>query len=247
MNNDEIERAYFGAFTDDFHADLIRLISSKCKDAVVECSIYRKERANNLFPYVRRIQIEENVETLVADYPEIEVYVRRLGTNNCVTELRREIVLLTIHKVANQHSKVRPAVQRQMLAQSSQANMFEPDEMPSDEAILYAQLKYGTARRFPTQLAFVVVDFPDKEGNVVHSINLLAMQKFASLLNEAGKETRTENIDDNLDLNLRSDARNKERKSGIVNPQQDSQPNANGNEGRKDEDEDEDKDKGEEG
>jgi hypothetical protein len=245
MNNDEIERAYFGSFTDDFHADVIRLIASKCKDAVEECSVYRKERANNLAPYVRRTQIEENVEILVEDYPEIEVHVRKLGTNNCVTELKREIVLLTIHKVANRNSKVRPAVQRQMLAQSSQANMFEPDEIPSDEAILYAQLKYGTARRFPDQLAFVVVDFPDKDGNVVHSINLLAMQKFASLLNETGKETRTENIGDNLDLNLRSDARNKGRRSGIVNPQEDSQPNANGNKEQKDEDED--KDKGEEG
>ncbi len=242
MRNDEIDEAYFCAFTDDFHVDLIRLIASKCKDAAEECSVYRKERASNLYPYVRRIQIEENIEALVEDYPEIACFVRRLGTNNCVTELRREVVLLTIHKVANLSSKVRPAVQREMLARSSQANFFEPDEPPPDDAFLYAQLKYGTARRFPDRLSFVVVDFPDKEGNVVHSINLLAMPQFASLLNETSKETRNENIDDNLDLNLRSDARNKERKSEIVNPQQDEQSNTNNLKEQKDEN---DKDKNE--
>ncbi|MGB7924771.1 MAG: hypothetical protein WCF57_16130 [Pyrinomonadaceae bacterium] len=227
MTSDEIEKAYFGAFSDEFHIDLIRLIASKCRDAVEECSVYRKERANNLSPYVRRIQIEENVELLVEDYPEINCYVRRLGTNNCVTELRREVVLLTIHKVAHQNSKVRPAVQREMLATSSQANFFEPDEPPPDDAFLYAQVKYGTAKRFPDQLAFVVVDFPDKEGDLVHSINLLARLEFASLVDETRKETRTENIDDNLDLKLRSDARNKDRKGGIIGPQQESQPNTN--------------------
>lgn len=224
MNSDEIDKAYFGAFSDDFHTDLIRLIASKCQDAVEECSVYRTERANNLMPYVRRTQIEENVELLVEDYPEIEPTVRRLGTNNCVTELKREVVLLTIHKVANRNSKVRPAVQREMLARSSQANFFEPDEPPPDAAFLYAQLKYGTARRFPKQLSFVVVDFPDKEGNVVHSINLLAMPQFSSLLNESSKEARTEDIQDDLNLGLRSDARNKERKQGTADPYQDSRP-----------------------
>ena len=240
MTSDEIDLAYFGAFSDEFHTDLIRLIASKCRDAVEECSVYRKERAYNLMPYVRRTQIEENVELLVEDYPEIEPTVRRLGTNNCVTELRREFVLLTIHKVAHRHTKVRPAVQREMLARSSQANFFEPNEPPPDDAFLYAQLKYGTARRFPDQLAFVVIDFPDKEGNVVHSINLLARLEFASLLDDTNKETRTENIDDDLDLNLRSDARDKGRKSGTGDPQQGSQSDTNNTKERKDDNEDED-------
>jgi hypothetical protein len=227
MISDEITAAYFGAFPHDFHADLIRLIASKCKNAIQECAVYRKERANNLFPYVRRTQIEENVELLAADYPEIDCYVRTLGTNNCVTELRREIAVLTIHKVAKSRSKVRPAVQRAMLARSSQTNFLEPQAMLPDDAILYAQLKYGTAKRHPQQLAFVVVDFPDKEGNIVHSINLLAMSQFASLHNEPKKETKTEDIKDNLNLNLRSDARDKERKSGTGDRRQDSQFDTN--------------------
>lgn len=241
MTSDEIERAYLEAFTDDFHRDLVRLISSKCIDSMAECSVYRKERASNLYPYLRRTQIEENVEILVEDYPEIKPHVRRLGTNNCVTELRREIVLLTIHKVANRNSKVRPAVQRQMLAKSSQANLFGEDELPSDEAILYAQLKYGTARRFPEQLSFVVVDFPDKDGNVVHSINLLARLESASLLDKT-KETRIETIGDNLDLGLRSDARNKDRKGGIIGQPNESTSDNNNIEKGKDKNGDKDKD-----
>lgn len=242
MTIDEIERAYFEAFSDEFHRDLIRLIASKCKDALEECSVYRKERANNLSPYVRRTQIEENVELLVEDYPEINCYVRKLGTNNCVTELRREVVLLTIHKVAKQKSKVRPAVQREMLARSSQANFFEPDEPPPDDAFLYAQVKYGTAKRFPDQLSFVVVDFPDKEGSVVHSINLLARLQLTSLLDETKKKTRIENIDDDLDLGLRSDARNKDRKGGIIGGQQESPSNPKEIEDNKDDNRDKDKD-----
>jgi|ERR1041385_969602 hypothetical protein len=242
MTKDEIERAYFGAFSDEFHKDLIRLIASKCRDAVEECSVYRKERALNLSPYVRRIQIEENVETLVEDYPEINCDVKKLGTNNCVTELRREVVLLTIHKVAKQTSRVRPAVQREMLARSSQANFFEPDVPPPDDAFLYAQVKYGTAKRFPDQLSFVVVDFPDKDGNVVHSINLLARLGAASLLDETKKETRIEKIDDDLDLGLRSDARNKDRKGGIIGPQQESQSNPDKIEDSKDDNGDKDGD-----
>jgi hypothetical protein len=242
MTQDEIEKAYFEAFSDEFHMDLVRLIAGKCRDAVEECSVYRKERAYNLSPYVRRTQIEENVELLVEDYPEINCYVRPLGTNNCVTELRREVVLLTIHKVANKHSRVRPAVQREMLAKSSQANFFEPDEPPPDAAILYAQVKYGTAKRFPDQLSFVVVDFPDKEGSVVHSIDLLARLEFTSLLDETRKETRIEKIDDDLDLGLRSDARNKDRKGGVIGPQQESQSNTNKPEEIKDDSRDKDED-----
>ena len=241
MTSDEIERTYLGAFTDEFHRDLVRLISSKCIDSMEECSVYRKERASNLYPYLRRTQIEENVELLVEDYPEIKPHVRRLGTNNCVTELRREIVLLTIHKVAHRNSKVRPAVQRQMLAKSSQANLFGDEEIPSDEAILYAQLKYGTAKRFPEQLSFVVVDFPDKDGNVVHSINLLARLELASLLDKT-KETRIEAIDDALDLGLRSDARNKDRKGGIIGPQNESPSNNNKVDESKDKNGDKDED-----
>lgn len=238
MITDEITEAYFGAFPHDFHSDLIQLIASKCESAVEECSVYRKERANNLSPYVRRTQIEENVELLAEDYPEIECFVRQLGTNNCVTELRRKVVILTIHKVARSHSKVRPAVQRAMLARSSQTNFLEPQSLLPDDAILYAQLKYGTARRFPTRLAFVVIDFPDKEGNIVHSIDLLAMPQFASMLNASKKETKTEEIKDNLKLNLRSDARDKERKSGTGDTRQDSQPNTSKPKDKSDEDED---------
>ena len=182
------------------------------------------------------------MEILVEDYPEIDCYVRPLGTNNCVTELRREYVLLTIHKVAKKNSRVRPAVQREMLAKSSQANFFEPNEPPPDDAILYAQVKYGTAKRFPDQLSFVVVDFPDKEGNVVHSIDLLARLEFTSLLDDTRKETRIEKIDDDLDLGLRSDARNKDRKGGIIGPQQESQSNTNKPEENKDDSQDKDED-----
>lgn len=220
MTNDDISRAFFGAYSIEFLSDLIRLIASKCKEAVEECSVFRPQRAKALFPILRRTQIDESIEALVEDYPEIEAQIRSLSSNNCITELKRDFAVLTVHKVASACSKVRPALQREMLAQSSQVSMFEKNELPPDDAILYAQLKYGVARRFPKQLAFAIVDFPDKDGNIAWSINLLAMSQFASLLDEAKKEPRTENIDDNINLGLRSDARDKGRKSGTGDPQQ---------------------------
>lgn len=225
MTNEEIDRAFFGAYSDEFLADLIRLISSKCKEAVDECSVYRPKRAKALFPLVRRIQIDENIEVLAEDYPEIEAEVRDLSSNNCITELRRDYAVLTVHKVISENSRVRPAIQREMLAQSSQVGMFEKRELPPDDAILYAQLKYGVARRFPKQLSFVIVDFPDKEGNIVRSIPLHSLPQFSSLLNEGLKEPRIENIDDNLNLGLRSDAFDKGRKSGTGDPQKGSSGN----------------------
>ena len=72
------------------------------------------------------------------------------------------------------------------------------------------------ARRAPSRLAFIVVDFPDAEGTIVHSINLSAIPVFAALLSvESKPKAATETIQDNLDLNLRSDARNKARKEGV--------------------------------
>jgi hypothetical protein len=161
MTNEEIDRAFFGAYYHEFLAQLILLIASKCKESVDECSVFRDERAKALYPILRRTQIDENIEILVEDYPEIEAQVRKLSSNNCITELRRDFAVLTVHKVISQNNKVRPAVQREMLAQSSQVSLFENREMPPDDAILYAQLKYGVARRFPKELSFVVVDFPD--------------------------------------------------------------------------------------
>lgn len=242
--NDEIDRTFFATYSGEFLSDLIRLLISKCKEAVEECSVFHPYRAKALFPILRRTQIDENIEVLAEDYPEIEAEIRKLSSNNCITELRRDFAVLTVHKVVNASDKVRPAVQRAMLAQSSQVSMFEKNELPPDDAILYAQLKYGVARRFPKQLSFVIVDFPDKDGNIVRSINLLSMPQYASLLDESNKETRIENIDDDLDLNLRSDARNKERKSGTGNSQDNSQSNPNNINDNKDEDEDENKDKG---
>ncbi|HEV7889011.1 MAG TPA: hypothetical protein VGP08_00160 [Pyrinomonadaceae bacterium] len=243
MTNEEIDRAFFGAYSNEFLADLIRLISSKCKEAVEECSVFRPKRAKALFPILRRTQIDENIEVLAEDYPEIEAEVRDLSSNNCITELRRDYAVLTVHKVISENSKVRPAIQREMLAQSSQVSLFDNRELPPDDAILYAQLKYGVARRFPKELAFVVVDFPDKAGNIVRSIPLLALPQFSSLLDEGKKEPKIENIEDNLNLGLRSDAFNKGRKSGTGDPQQ-GPSDANGkidlNEDDKDNDDDSD-------
>ena len=216
MTNNEMEDAYFGAFPYEFHADLIRLIAGKCKDALADCSVYKPQRARSLYPYVRRTQIDENIETIAAGYPEISTYLTKLGANNWITEMTHEFVLLTVHKVPTRNSPVRRALQRDMLAQSSQANFLETRKLPPEGAILYSQMKYGVASRFPDRLAFTVVDFPDKHSNIVHSINLLAMSEFASIPEEAWRPIRTEHIDDTLDLNLRSDARNKNKKSGTA-------------------------------
>jgi hypothetical protein len=103
-----------------------------------------------------------------------------------------------------------------MLAQSSQNELFEQEQLPPEDAILYAQMKYGVAGRFPDRLSFVVIDFPDKDGNIVHSIDLLLRPEFASIPDEVWTPVQTEHIDDLLDLNLRSDARNKGKKTGSV-------------------------------
>lgn len=216
MAHQDLETAYFDAFSKDFHASLIRLIASKCKDALADCAVYNPRRARSLYPLVRRTQIDENIETLVSDYPQIKAHLRKLGSNNWITEVTHEFVLLTVHKVLSRNDKVRPALQREMLAQSAQNKLFEQDQLPPEGAILYAQLKYGVAGRFPDRLSFVVIDFPDKDGNIVHSIDLLIRPEFASIPDEVWMPVQTEQIDDSLDLNLRSDARNKEKKTGSV-------------------------------
>jgi hypothetical protein len=106
-----------------------------------------------------------------------------------------------------------------MLARSSQNHLFEQEQLPPEGAILYAQLKYGVAGRFPDRLSFVVIDFPDKDGNIVHSIDLLIRPEFASIPDEVWMPVQTEQIDDQLDLNLRADARNKEKRTGTIAPQ----------------------------
>lgn len=217
MTDQDMEGLYFAAFPSDFNAEMIRLIAKKCKDAMADCAVYNPRRARSLYPLVRRTQIDENIEALVADYPEISAYLRKLGSNNWITEVRHEVVLLTVHKVLSRHSQVRPAVQRELLAQSSQSNFFESRKVPPEGAILYAQMKFGVAWRFADRLSFVVIDFPDKHGNIVHSIDLLSRSEFASIPDEAWAPVRMEHIDDSLDLNLRSDARNKEKKTGSAN------------------------------
>lgn len=142
---------------------------------------------------------------------------------------------------------MRPAIQREMLAQSSQVSLFDQRELPPDDAILYAQLKYGVARRFPKELSFAIVDFPDKDGNIVRSIDLLATlasRQYNSLLDEGKNEPRIENIDDNLNLGLRSDAFDKERKSGTGDPQKGSSGNNKTDLIKNDEDEKDDSDDG---
>lgn len=210
---------YFDGITTDFNGDLIRLIAEQCIKSVEESSVYKSQFASQIFPYARRVKIEDKIENLAEDYPEITVTIQRTHRGNTFyNEIKGGKVVATIHRAESPKSSIRQAIFRETLARNSQANLFTAnEETPIQiDALLYAQIKYGVARRFPKALSFVQVDFPDRDGNIVESINLTAMPIFRAIPTEFVNVSSVEKIQDTLGINLRFDARNKEKKENVV-------------------------------
>jgi len=216
----ELEHKFFSSFSQEFVADLLRLIAEQCKTSVIECAVYKPPFGKNLYPYVRRTKIEDKIEILTEAYTEVDSTTQKTRRGGVFySELVSGKSILTVHKAAAPKAPVRKAVYRETLARHSQIGLFEAQKPVPSDAMLYGQFKYGVARRIPQALAFAVVDFPDETGEVVRSLNLLAMPIFTGISKEFFDIQRTddiERIDDNLFLDLRSDARNKDRKEGTA-------------------------------
>ncbi len=214
-----LSNKFFSDFQSDCIGDLLRLIAEQCKNAVLECSVYQKEFAKNLAPYVRRTKIEDKITDFATDYEGVKATVQKTKRGHVFySELVSNRTILTVHKVATTKTVVRKAVHRETLARHSQIHMFDEQKPIPLNAILYGQLKYGIAHRFPQALAFALIDFPDEKGEIARSLNLLAMPIFKEIPMEFF-DVRTDVIDDierigdDLIMGLRSDARNKDKKT----------------------------------
>ena len=214
----ELETIFFFSFSQEFVADLLRLIAEQCKTSVIECGVYKPQFAKNLSPYVRRTKIEDKIEVLAEDYAEVDSNIQKTNRGGVFySELVSGKSILTVHKVASPKTPVRKAVYRETRARQSQIGLFDTQKPVPPGAMLYGQFKYGIAKRFPQALSFAIVDFPDENGEIVRSLNLLTMPMFKDIPQEFFNIQRSddiERIDDNLYLDLRSDARNKDRKEG---------------------------------
>lgn len=216
MSGEEIERTYFERFRGDFTGDLLRLIAEQCKNSTAECfTFYPKEEGFDLLGDVRRAKVESKARLLAEEYPGLTADVRssrKSGKGNYHTEIRFNNGFLTIHKVQFPSSRVRKAIYRDSYAQKTSYSLFETvqESEPVPEAILYAQLKYGVDKKMPQAMAFAVIDFPDAKGLVVHSLDLLKMEKYRGIPAEFINLTTPENIEDNLNLKIRPDVKRKQ-------------------------------------
>jgi hypothetical protein len=218
MTLNHITETYFEVFSPEFTGDLLRLIAEQCKSATIEClTFYPKEEAMDLLGDVRRAKVESKARKLAEDYPEIIAECRssrRSGNGNYHTKLKGGNALLTIHKVQFKASRVRKAVYRDSYASQTTYSLFDPakDDRLIADSVLYAQLKYGVDRKMPQALAFAVLDFPDENGDIVHSLDLLSQDRYSNIPMDFIDLSTTENIEDNLNLNLRPDAKKKQNK-----------------------------------
>jgi len=217
MNGQQLEEAFFGHFPPEFIEDAIRLIAQEVKSSAAQCyTTFPKEEAYDILGGFRRAGIESKLRQLAESYPEIAaepVSNKKNGGGNFHTEIRAANSLLTVHKVQYKATPVRKAKFRNSLAERSEASLFSEPSKPitPQQAVLYAVFKYGTDSRMPQALAFAVIDFPNKDGKIVHTMNLLSMDRYSAIPAEFIRFSTLEEIEDNLNLNFRSDAKKKAR------------------------------------
>ena len=211
---EELTRTFWAAFPADFIEDLMRLLASEYRTAKIECdTFYPDEEAHDLCPHVRRAKIECRVRELASAFPGITATAEPNAAGTSYhTRVVSHGVTLVINHVAQPTDMVRRAEFRNTYARLAQGSLFEPDEPPPQDGMLFAILLHGASKRDPRRPDFVQVAFPDAEcKHYIHRIDLFAIPRFKSLANELWP-ARVEEVEDDLDMGLRSDAKKKNRK-----------------------------------
>lgn len=221
MNGEHLEKVFWNQFSHELVGDILRLLAQEIKGSAVECyTSFPKQEAGDLLGSFRRARVESKLRDLSTLYPGLKaqaVSKQKSGLGNFHTELEIGNSRLTTHKVQYQKTPVRKAKYRDSIAKETNYGLWieettGPEELSLIEnPILYAVLKYGVDKRIPQMMAFAVIDFPSDTGNVIHRLNLLGMDQYAGIPAEFVRFSTQEEIEDNLNLNFRSDAKKKAR------------------------------------
>lgn len=217
MDGDLLKSAFHGAYQDDVLEDIIRAVFSGYKYSSDECrNLYPAQEAHDLRPHVRRAKIESAIRELAYDFPDVKSAVRpNRRKSGYHTQLISNNVVLTVHAVANPSTLVRSAEHRKTYARAAQLNLFEPElPPPPPDAPLYVNLIHGTNGENADFPSFIHAVFPSPDlKKYLYRINLLSLPQFGELVGTlVPSPILPETIGDGLQMGLRPDARNKQRK-----------------------------------
>lgn len=211
---EELTRTFRAAFPDDFLEDIMRLLASEYRTARIECeTFYPGEEAHDLCPHVRRAKIEYKARDLANAFQGLKASVEPNAAGTSFhTRIVSQNVTLVINYVHQPTDMVRRAEFRNTYARLAQGSLFEPDEPPPPDGMLFAILLHGASKKDPRRPNFVHIAFPDADCRYyIHRIDLCAIPRLKRLASELWP-VRVEEVKDDLDMGLRSDAKKKNRK-----------------------------------
>jgi hypothetical protein len=185
FNNPEpIIRAFWSHVPADFVPDALGMIFEQYRSAWDTCdSLMDASERRDVLASMRRALIETEIRGVARRYPtgKIQTLQNKRKTSH-FSLITFGSVDLTVAKSGSPHLMPRPAAYRENFFESAQASLFDREiAKPGDR--LYAVVIHGPARRkrrheeeiplanpkFPT---FAKIVFPDKEGNILTSIDL---------------------------------------------------------------------------
>jgi hypothetical protein len=211
----KIKALFFEYIPPELIEDLMRLTAAEYRTAYDECKMfYPLEEAHDLRPHVRRAKIESKAREIANSYSGISATVEPNINNTAYhTLIRSGPVLLTINHVNQPSEMVRSALFRDTLARDAQLSFLTPYKPPAADAPLFAILRHGSSKRTPRRPDFMLVGFPDADCSYyVCEVDLFLIPRFRDLANRLWP-AKIEVVQDELDLRLRQDAKNKKKKS----------------------------------
>lgn len=210
-----IKATFFESICPELIEDLMRLTAAEYRTAYDECKMfYPLEEAHDLRPHVRRAKIESKSREIANSYPGVSA-TSEPNINNTAyhTVIRSGPVLFTINHVNQPSEMVRSADFRTTLARDAQLSLLTPYKPPPVDSPLFAILRHGSSKRTPRRPDFMLVGFPDADCRYyVCEIDLFSIPRFMNLANQLWP-AKIEVVQDELDLRLRQDAKNKKKKS----------------------------------
>jgi hypothetical protein len=185
LNHPEpIIRAFWANVPADFVPDALGMLFDQYRAAYETCdSLMDASERRDVLAAMRRAMIETEVRAVAGRYPTAKVQtLRNRRKTSHFSLVAFGAVDITVAKSGSPHRMPRPAAYRENFFESAQASLFDKEvAKPGDR--IYAVLIHGPARRkrrkdeevplanpkFPT---FARIVFPDKEGNILTSIDL---------------------------------------------------------------------------